>query len=109
MGNGIYRYSKALNMGTGATAPLFQLCTYNGTTNSYAGTGKGYYAWGFQFEQAAAVTPYIGPTTSSAVTITPPTGSWIAQGMGIYDDLANGHQEALLSLAAGGTSFPGRA
>lgn len=69
MGGGIYRYSKALNMGTGATAPLFALYTYNGTTNSYAGTGQGFYAWGFQFEQASSVTPYI-KTTTSAVTVT---------------------------------------
>jgi len=70
MGGGIYRYSKPTNMGTGATTPLFQINTYNGTTNSYAGTGQGFYVWGMQTEQASSASPYIGPTTTAAVTVT---------------------------------------
>lgn len=48
----------------------------------------------------------LGGAATPAITGTPPTGSWIAQGMGIYADPTTGHKEALLALVATGASFP---
>jgi phage-related protein len=68
-GGGWYRISRSLNLGTGASTPVFRVFTWNGTTNSYAGTGQGFYVWGFDIKVGSTLTSYI-PTTTSAVTLT---------------------------------------
>jgi hypothetical protein len=60
-------------------------------------------AWTFE--------PHTGPGTlgaavTPAITGVPPSGSWIALGMGIYAPAASDEQEALLGLVATGVSEP---
>ena len=64
-------YRAAITVTAPATNTALRVSTVSGGSTLYVGDGtSGIYCWGYQLEYGSTLTSYIGPTTTTAVTLT---------------------------------------
>jgi hypothetical protein len=71
VGSGWYRISVTASVASTSTMSIYHRVRSTGTSGNYAGDGtSGMLLWGCQLE-SGVITPYIGPTTTAAVSVGP--------------------------------------
>jgi hypothetical protein len=71
VGSGWYRISVTASVASTSTMGIYHRVRSTGTSGNYAGDGtSGMLLWGCQLE-SGVITPYIGPTTTAAVSVGP--------------------------------------